>query len=123
MVTWLLLSGRRYGSVPFLRTSASFSTSRCAMVIGSGMSSGVSSQANPNMRPWSPAPCLSRSVVRDAQTGLLGVVHALRDVRGLLVQRDHDGACVAVEALGGVVVADLLDRGADQVLEVDVRSW
>ena len=26
------------------------------MWIGSGMSSGVSSQAKPNIRPWSPAP-------------------------------------------------------------------
>jgi hypothetical protein len=31
--------------VPFLRTSVSFSASRWASVIGSGISSGVSSQA------------------------------------------------------------------------------
>ena len=45
MVTWVLPSGRRYGTVPFLRTSVSFSASRCASQIGSGMSSGVSSLA------------------------------------------------------------------------------
>ena len=28
-------------------------------MIGSGISSGVSRQANPNMRPWSPAPPVS----------------------------------------------------------------
>ena len=45
MVTWVLPSGRRYGTVPFLRTSVSFSDSRCASQIGSGISSGVSSEA------------------------------------------------------------------------------
>ena len=29
---------------------------RCARAIGSGISSGVSSQAKPNIIPWSPAP-------------------------------------------------------------------
>ena len=44
-VTWVLPSGRRYAIVPFLRTSDSRSDSRCAIVIGSGISSGVSFDA------------------------------------------------------------------------------
>ncbi len=47
--------------VPFFRTSDRRRERRCAMWIGSGISSGVSSQAYPNIRPWSPAPCLSSS--------------------------------------------------------------
>lgn len=45
MVTWVLPSGRRYGSTPLLRTSVSRRESRCASAIGSGISSGVSEQA------------------------------------------------------------------------------
>ena len=55
-VTWVLPSGRRYGNWPVLRTSASRRAMRWARAIGSGMSSGVSRQANPNIIPWSPAP-------------------------------------------------------------------
>ena len=61
MVTWVLPSGRRYGTVPSLRTSVSRWESRCANAIGSGISSGVSRHAKPNMRPWSPAPWRSIS--------------------------------------------------------------
>lgn len=45
MVTWVLPSGRRYGMVPFLRTSDRRFDSRCARKIGSGISVGVSSVA------------------------------------------------------------------------------
>ena len=55
-VTWVLPSGRRYGSWPDLRTSASRRAIRWASAIGSGISSGVSRQAKPNIIPWSPAP-------------------------------------------------------------------
>ena len=55
-VTCVLPSGRRYGSWPDLRTSASRRAMRWASAIGSGISSGVSRQANPNIIPWSPAP-------------------------------------------------------------------
>ena len=41
---------------PSLRTRDSPNARRCASAIGSGISSGVSSQAKPNIRPWSPAP-------------------------------------------------------------------
>ena len=45
MVTWVLPSGRRYSSVLSLRTSESFCASSCAITIGSGISTSVSSQA------------------------------------------------------------------------------
>ena len=45
MVTWVLPSGRRYGTAPDLRTAVSRRASRCARAIGSGISSGVSEQA------------------------------------------------------------------------------
>src|SRR6266508_6069354 len=61
IVTWLLPSGRRYGITPALRTSASRLASRCAIAIGSGISSSVSRQAYPNIIPWSPAPSASSS--------------------------------------------------------------
>ena len=44
-VTWLLASGRSHFSLPFLRSSACFFTSRWARVIGTGISSSVSLQA------------------------------------------------------------------------------
>ncbi len=47
-------------------------------------------------------------------------VDTLGDVGGLAVDGGDDGAGVAVEALEGVVVADLADRVADESLEVDV---
>ena len=43
--TWVLPSGRRYGSTPDLRTSESRCASRCASQIGIGIRSSVSSQA------------------------------------------------------------------------------
>src|SRR5207344_373008 len=61
IVTWLLPSGRRYGITPALRTSASRLANRCAIAIGSGISSSVSRQAYPNIIPWSPAPRASSS--------------------------------------------------------------
>ena len=44
-VTWVLPSGRRYGTVPLRRTVDSCLDSWCASMIGSGISSGVSRQA------------------------------------------------------------------------------
>ncbi len=58
-VTWLLPSGRSQGRSPDLRALASRLVSRCARAIGSGISSGVSRQAKPNISPWSPAPPVS----------------------------------------------------------------
>jgi hypothetical protein len=52
---------------------------------------------------------------------LVGGVHALRDVRRLLVERDDDAARVRVEAVLGPVVADLLDLRPDDARDVHVR--
>jgi len=46
-------------------------------------------------------------------------VHALGDVGGLLLEGDEDVAGLVVESLGRVVVADVLDRVADDLLVVD----
>jgi len=48
-------------------------------------------------------------------------VHALGDVGGLLLEGDEDVAGLVVESLGRVVVADVLDRVADDLLVVDDR--
>ena len=45
--------------MPSLRTSARRLDSLCAREIGIGISSGVSSEAKPNIIPWSPAPLFS----------------------------------------------------------------
>ena len=50
-LTWLLPSGRRKLSTPSRRAVERRCTSLCAIMIGSGISSGVSSQAKPNIRP------------------------------------------------------------------------
>ena len=55
-----------------------------------------------------------------AGADLLGVVDALGDVGRLLVEADHDAAGVAVVAVGLAVVADLVDRLADDLGDVDV---
>ena len=51
----------------------------------------------------------------------LRVVDALLDVGRLLLHADHGAAGQVVEPVLGVGVADLLDRVADDGLEVDVR--
>src|SRR4030066_18134 len=58
-VTWLFPSGRSHGSTRFSRASVSRPHIRCANAIGIGINSFVSVQANPNIIPWSPAPCFS----------------------------------------------------------------
>jgi hypothetical protein len=58
-------------------------------------------------------------LVGGVDAGLVGVVHALRDVGRLLVDRVDDGAGVGGEAEVGVDVADLADRLARDVLDVD----
>ena len=58
-LTWLLPSGRRKSRMPSRRAVERRCTSLCAIMIGSGMSSGVSSHAKPNISPWSPAPPVS----------------------------------------------------------------
>ena len=50
---------------------------------------------------------------------LLFVVEALGDVGGLLLDSDEDVAGLVIEALGAVVVADVLDRSPDDLLVVE----
>jgi hypothetical protein len=50
-----------------LRTADSRRASRCAKAIGSGISSGVSVQAKPNIIPWSPAPWASNGPAAAAE--------------------------------------------------------
>jgi len=50
-VTWLLPSGRTKGIDPVSRDSSRALVKACASVIGSGINSGVSSHANPNIIP------------------------------------------------------------------------
>ena len=91
---------------------------RWASAIGSGISSGVSRQAKPNIIPWSPAPELERGrrVVADLERR----VDALGDVGRLLLDRDERAAGQVVEAVVGPRVADVADGVADDRLEVDV---
>ncbi len=48
-------------------------------------------------------------------------VHALRDVRGLLLERDENAAGLPVEAHLGAAVADVLHDTADDLRDVDAR--
>ena len=84
-------SGRRKGSVPFLRTCDSRMVNLCAKEIGVGINSSVSSQRIPK----------HHSLV----AGAAGV-YAHGYVAGLFVDAGDYGAGVAVEAVEGVVVAD-----------------
>ncbi len=54
------------------------------------------------------------------QPRLVGGVDTLRDVRGLRVDRHVDPAGVAVEALAGLVVPDLLHAVTDDLRDVDL---
>ena len=99
MVTWLLASGRSQGIVPSCRKSVIRLMIRCAKAIGSGMSSGVSLQAKPNIIPWSPAP-----ISLPCATVL---IHAQGDIRRLLAEGDHDRARRGVETHVAGGIADL----------------
>ncbi len=81
---------------------------RCASAIGSGMSSGVSRQANPNIIPWSPG------------SPAPPAIHAARDVRRLLLDADEGAAGLVVEPVVGPRVADVADGLADHRLKVHV---
>jgi hypothetical protein len=56
------------------------------------------------------------------QRSVEGMVDALRDVRRLLVERDHHGAVVAVEAVLAAVVADGVHGAPHDGGEVDLRG-
>ena len=53
----------------------------------------------------------------------LAFIHALRDVGRLLVVGDEHGATLVVDAVVGVVVADLLDRVARDLAGNRPRPW
>ena len=55
-VTCVFPSGLKYLISLFLLTSVNLLDNLCAIEMAYGMYSGVSSQANPNIMPWSPAP-------------------------------------------------------------------
>ncbi len=61
-------------------------------------------------------------VAGGAGTHLFALVDALGDVDRLLVDRDHDAAGAAVEAVGLLVVADPGDRVAYDAGDVDIRG-
>ena len=82
-LTWLLPSGRRNSSVPARRTSLSWRTSLWASMMGSGISSGVSSQA-----------------IAEHQALIAGAagIHAHGDVGRLALNGVQDAAGLGVEA-------------------------
>ena len=51
---------------------------------------------------------------------VLRLIYALRNIRALLVVADHDGAAFIVNAVIGVVVADVLDGIARNANVIDV---
>ena len=104
-----------------MRTSASRLQILCASMIGSGISSGVSSTRVAEHHPLvAGADQVERVVVGGVVLPLERLVDALRDVRRLLVDRDDDAARVRVEAPLRVRVADLRDLLAHERGDVDV---
>ena len=89
------------------------------MAMGSGISSSVSRQANPNIMPWSPGAERVELVARLALAVLERVVDAARDVGRLLLDGGDHAARLAVDAELRVRVADLGDRSADDRRDVD----
>ena len=53
-------------------------------------------------------------------SGFQGFVYAHGNIRGLLVDGDHNAAGIAVEAVFSPVIADLADRLADDLLDVHI---
>ena len=94
-------SGRSHSAFPLLRMRVSSRPSRWANMIGAGINSGVSSQAKPNIKPWSPAPCSARSL----SLGLLRI-HALGDVVRLI---GDDGVNENLLGVKNVVIVDVTD--------------
>ena len=103
-----------------MRTAASRFASLCASMIGSGISSSVSrvrvAEHHPLVAGADPVDRVGVAVL-----GLERLVDALRDVRRLLVDRDHHAARLGVEAVLRARVADVRDRLADDRADVDVR--
>ena len=62
------------------------------------------------------ADCLDLLIGHLILSRLERLVHAHRDIRRLLIQRDKDSAGICIKSLAGIVVADLPDRIADNLL-------
>ena len=91
-------------------------------MIGSGISSSVSSRRVPEHHPLvAGADTVERVVVAGVVLRLVRGVDALGDVGRLLVDRDDHAAGLGVEAVLGAVVADLADLRAHEPRDVDVR--
>ncbi len=115
MVTWVLPSGAQVGQRPVLAHLGELLASVCAILIGSGNSSGGVVAGVAEHQALVARALLVELVGRAAEADVLGGVDALRDVRRLRTDRDLDAAGVAVEALVGGVVADLEDLLAHEL--------
>ena len=104
-LTWLLPSGRRKSSRLARRTSLNCCTSLCAIMIGSGINSLVSSQAIAEHQAL---------VARAAR------VHAHGDIGRLALDGVENPAGLAVEAHGGIGVADVVNHAAHQARHVHI---
>ena len=101
-------------ALPLLRMRVNSRPRRCANMIGAGISSGVSSQAKPNIRPWSPAPCSAWSFAFR-----FGLIDTLRDIGRLIGDDVGDENFVGVENVVLVHVTDFLDRLAHDLVDVE----
>jgi hypothetical protein len=121
-VTWVLPSGRRYGSWPSLRTSAARRASRCAR-----RSAAASAPASRWSRSRTSCPGRRRRPVElvlavGPYASRSRQVDALGDVRRLLVDRDDDRATSCRRSRDRRVVADPADRVAGELRVVDVDA-
>ena len=102
-----LPSGRRYGIDACLAHVGEPPRQPVRQAMGSGMSSSVSRTGEAEHHALVPGAQRVEIVVRMTLAMLERVVHALRDVGRLLLDRGHDPAGLAVEPELGVRVADL----------------
>ena len=99
--TWLLPSGRSQARRPLLRAAVSDRASIWAYSTGAGISVCVSSQAKPNIMPWSPAPVVAASSKEWSTPMAISP-----DCSSMAVSTAQD---LPVEARLGVVIADAAD--------------
>ena len=106
---------------PFLRLAASNCARLCANVIGSGIKSGVSRQAETEHHALIARAGQLELVVLAAFFHFERFIHTHGDIGRLLVDRHGNAAGVGVEAHVGFRVADLADGFAHDLGDVDVR--
>ena len=119
-VTWVLPSGRRYGSWPDLRDLGQPSRHPVGERDRQRHELGRLVAGEPEHHPLVAGAELERR--RGVVAHLEGGVDALGDIGRLLLDRDERAARQVVEAVVGPGVADVADGVADDRLEVDVRS-